>query len=135
MRIATGLQTEVIQDVLASDERVVFAYLYGSFTETEAYRDVDLAVYAAAGQDPFRLSPDLKIALHERTGIAPDVFDVRVINNLVAQGDLFALLYLQRVFEKNILLVDKDVDRRTDFLEQYSMKYRECEGLLDEVLL
>ena len=63
------------------------------------------------------------------------MFDVRVINELLEHGDLFALCYLQRVFEKNHLLVDKDVDRRTDFIEQYNLKYRECEGLLDEVLL
>ncbi|MDL1988900.1 MAG: hypothetical protein LWX08_14890 [Deltaproteobacteria bacterium] len=100
-------------------------YLYGSFTEAEEYRDLDIAVYSKAGYDALRLSTDLKIALHEHTGMSPDFFDVRVINGILDHGDLFSLLYLKHIFAKNELLLDKDLDRRTDFIEKYNMKYRD----------
>lgn len=123
-----------IRDALANDKRVVFAYLYGSFAEGKDYRDIDIAVYSKAGSDSFRLPADLKVLLHEQTGLPSDFFDIRIINELVEYGDLFSLLYLKQVFEKNELLLDKDFELRSDFIEKYSMKYRECEGLIDEVL-
>ena len=130
-----ALIIDVVKDVLAEDERVVFAHLYGSFPQGERYEDLDIAIYSLPGVEPFALSADIKVALHEKTGISPDFFDVRVINGLLDHGDLFSLLYLKRVFESDQLLVDKDFDTRTDFLQRYGIKYRECEGLIDEVLL
>ena len=129
------LNRKIIRDLLAKDERVLFVYLYGSFTEAEEYRDLDIAVYSREEYDPLRLSTDLKVALHEHTGMSPDFFDVRVINGILDHGDLFSLLYLKHIFARNELLLDKDFDRRTDFIEKYNIKYRECEGLIDEVLL
>jgi predicted nucleotidyltransferase len=129
------VKLERVRDILTQDKRVVFAYLYGSSTEHFQYRDIDIAVYATPGCNPFHFATDLKIALHEQTGIPPDVFDIRVINGLIEHGNLFALLYLHHIFERNILLVDKDRNMRTAFIEQYNLKYRECEGLLDEVLV
>lgn len=126
---------EHLREILFHDERVLFAYLYGSFTEEGPYQDIDMAVYAMPEAQSFSLPSDLKVALAEQTRISPDIFDIRAINELLTHGDLFALCYLQRVFEKKLVLVDKDVEARTDFLEQYNLKYRECKGLLDEVLL
>jgi len=42
---------------------------------------------------------------------------------------------LKRVFKEGILLVDKDSDLRTDIIENVSLKYRECTGLLAEASL
>ena len=120
--------------VLLSDDRVIFAYLYGSSIAAQEYNDIDIAVYAKPDCNPFLLSADIKIALSEVTDIAPDVFDVRIINHLLETGDIFALLYLKEVLENGNLLIDKDNDLRTDFIEAYGMKYRECEGLIAEVL-
>jgi predicted nucleotidyltransferase len=130
-----SVDIDIITDILNKDKRVVFAYLYGSYTEGDNFRDVDIAVFSTIGYDPFQLSADLKIALYESIGIYPDFFDVRVINHLIDQGDLFSLLYLKKILETNKLLVDKNFDLRTDFIENYSMKYRECAGLIDEVML
>jgi len=129
------LDIEVIKKVFQRNEQVVFVYLYGSFTEGEKYRDLDFAIYSTAECDAYRLSTDLKIALSECTGISPDFFDVRIINRLVDHGDLFSLLYLKQIFETDELLIDKNFDLRADFIEKYSMKYRECEGLINEMLL
>jgi predicted nucleotidyltransferase len=112
----------------------VFAYLHGSALKIEIFRDVDVAVYSAAGVPPFALSADLKLAFFRRTGLAPDLFDVRMLNDLPEKGDLFALVFLRNLFSNHELLIDRDPLLRADFIERYGMKYRECEGLIAEVL-
>jgi hypothetical protein len=57
-------------------------------------------VYAAPEADFHNLSADPKIALHKRIGLAPDAFDVRVLNRVEEQGDTFGLLYLKNVLTK-----------------------------------
>jgi len=126
---------DTITDILSKDERVIFVYIYGSYIEGGNFRDIDIAVYSKDGCDPSVLSVDLKIALGEHTGNSPDCFDIRVINELLDSVDIFSLIYLQRIFDKNMLLLDKDFDTRAHFIERYGMKYRACEGLIDEVLI
>jgi hypothetical protein len=109
------IDLKVVKDVLSKDARVLFSYLYGSYGSSEEYNDLDIAVYAKEGNDPFQISSDLKVSLHERTGMPPDFYDIRVINNILEKGDLFSLIYLKRVLEKNQILVDKAYDVRTDF--------------------
>jgi predicted nucleotidyltransferase len=123
-----------IRSVLAQNPSIVFAYLYGSAQESDLYNDIDIAVYSKGDRPPPGLSVDLKIALSEKTGKAPDRFDVRVINHLLQKGDLFALLYLNDVLNRGRLLIDNDFQQRSSFIEAFGMKYRECEGLIAEVL-
>lgn len=125
---------KAIQTVLTINPSVVFAYLYGSAKDAEVYHDIDIAVYTLEDTDPFGLSADIKIALSEMTGEPPDRFDVRVINHLLEKGDLFSLLYLRDVLSDGMVLTDRDFSRRTEFIEAFGMKYRECEGLIAEVL-
>ncbi len=114
-----------IKKVIEKDERIIFAYLYGSILENKTYRDIDIGIYLAEGYDFFRTSSDLQIALFHETGISPDLFDIQVINNASS------LIYLQRVLNGK-LLVDKNRDVRGDFIESFSMNYRESEGILSE---
>jgi len=123
-----------IRTVLAKDASIVFAYIYGSSKDSDVYNDIDIAVYSTDDSAPLRLSADLKIALSEKTDRAPDRYDVRVINHLLQKGDLFALLYLREVLSCGTLLTDNDFKLRSDFIEAFGMKYRECEGLIAEVL-
>lgn len=123
-----------IIDILHHNPHVVFAYLYGSAANSDTYNDIDIAVYASDYHNPFVLSSDLKYELYTHTGISADTFDIRIINEIPYNGDLFSLLYLKNVFEKGIVIVDKNPYIRADFIELYSSKYRECEGLIAEVL-
>jgi predicted nucleotidyltransferase len=34
-----------VANVLEQDQRLVFAYIYGSFSRAEAFRDIDVGVY------------------------------------------------------------------------------------------
>jgi len=123
-----------IREVLKKDKRVLFAYLYGSVLEGDECRDVDIAVFGRTDVSPHVLSADLKVALYHRTGLSPDLFDIRVINDILEKGNLFSLVFLRNVFSKNFLLVDRSRSARALFIERYGMKFRECEGLIDEVL-
>jgi uncharacterized protein len=123
-----------IRTVLVQTPSVLFAYLYGSAKDADAWNDIDIAVYARKHCNPLGLSADIKIALSEKTGEPPDRFDVRVINHLLEKGDLFSLLYLRDVLNDGIVLADNDFSERAAFIEAFGMKYRECEGLIAEVL-
>lgn len=120
--------------VLSENDRILFAYLYGSTLSGGKGNDIDIAVYTKADEDPHRLSADLKIALYKETGLAPDAFDVRILNDLTERADIFGLLYLKNVLEGGRVLVDKEPDVRLAFIERYGFRFRECEGLMQEVL-
>lgn len=125
---------DAIIEILSEDRRVLFAYLYGSFAEFKQGNDIDIAIYAQEAAEPYGLSADLKIALHKKTSLPPDTFDIRVINDLPEKGDVFGCLYLKNVLDPNRLLVDKMPPVRADFLERYGTKFRECEGFIQEVV-
>jgi len=123
-----------ITNTLAKDSRVIFAYLYGSMVAEGHGKDIDIAVYSDEQVNPHLLSADLKILLHKSTGLSPETFDIRVINDLLRDGDIFSLLYLKDVLRHNRLLFSRDSETQSNFLEQYGLKYRECEGLIQEVI-
>jgi predicted nucleotidyltransferase len=124
----------VVSEVLSEDRRVLFAYLYGSFAELQEGNDIDLAIYAVEAAEPHGLLADLKIALHKKTGLPPETFDIRIINDLAKKGDAFALLYLKNVLDANRLLFEKDSSVRGDFLERYGSRFKECEGFMQELV-
>ena len=126
--------TDSIISVLSEDDRVLFAFLYGSAAEGGEGNDIDIAVYGTGEEDFHNLSADLKVALHKRIGLPPDAFDVRVLNGLAEHGDIFGLLYLKNVLSGSQLLIDRNPDVRSDFLEHYGTRFRECEGLMQELL-
>jgi len=121
-------------EVLSEDHRVLFAYLYGSFAKLQKGDDIDIAVYALETADPYGLSADLKIALHKKSGLPPEIFDIRIVNDIAKTADVFGLLYLKNVLEANRLLLDRLPAARADFLERYGSRFRECEGFMQEVL-
>ena len=73
---------DAVVKVLSEDERVLFAYLYGSAAGSGEANDPDTAVYSAEQADRHQLSADLKIAFHKKTGLSPDTLDVRILNGL-----------------------------------------------------
>jgi predicted nucleotidyltransferase len=125
---------DLIRGVCRQDERVVFAYAYGSFTQDESFRDIDIGIYVKETEEnPFAITSDVKIALSHNTkkrglNFTADQFDVKILNEA-------PFTFLKRIFKEGILLVDRDPDLRTDLVEYVSLKYRECAGLLSEASL
>ncbi len=124
----------LLKEVLLKDERVIFAYIYGSFVKEQSFRDIDLGIYVKDSEEnPFVFSADVKTNLsrvvkRENMDFTADRFDVQIINHA-------PFTFLRRVFKEGILLVDHDPELRTDLVEYVSLKYRECAGLLAEASL
>jgi predicted nucleotidyltransferase len=128
-----NLKNEIVK-VLYENKRVVFAYLYGSFLHEDRGNDIDIGIYSQADEDPYKLSADLKIELHHRTNLIPDFFDIRVLNRFDEQCNVFDLLFLKNILQNGHLLINMDPVIHADFLERYGTRFRECEGLIQEVL-
>ena len=126
---------DAITRVLKKDDRVIFAYLYGSMVSQGEGDDYDIGIYADPDLDPKHCVVDLQIAMHRETGLPPEVFDVHMLGDVIDQGDVFGLLYLKGVVEDGKILFDKAPDARAAFLERYGRRFRECEGLIQEVLV
>jgi predicted nucleotidyltransferase len=124
----------LLKKALTQDERVVFAYAYGSFVKEQSFRDIDVGIYVKNPEEnPFVISSDLKTQLSragkkENIDLTADQFDIQIINHA-------PFTFLKRVFKEGILLVDRDPELRTDLVEYVSSKYRECAGLLAEASL
>ena len=64
-RVAETVDTQgriktAVANVLEQDQRLVFAYIYGSFARAEAFRDIDVGVYLRdPEEDPFGVSFDV----------------------------------------------------------------------------
>lgn len=39
------MNIEVFKNILKKDDRIIFAYLYGSILKEENYNDIDIAIY------------------------------------------------------------------------------------------
>ena len=122
------------QEILQFDERIIFAYAYGSFISGEPFRDIDIGVYAQSSADhPFAISSDLKTvfslcARREGFDLTADPFDVRILNDA-------PFTFWGGVFREGVPLLDRDPDLRMDLIESVSRKYRECPGILVEASL
>ncbi|MBI3754901.1 MAG: nucleotidyltransferase domain-containing protein [Deltaproteobacteria bacterium] len=123
--------TSLISNILNRDEEVVFAYLYGSFIGDGPFRDIDIFVYLRNGEDPFADAVRIKERVSDALAnagfnkFAVDDIDVRVINDSPYD---FAIDLLS----DGLLIVDKDAELRTDYIEQVSDEYRVNYFILDE---
>ncbi len=128
------LDIEKIKEVLKKDERIVFAYIFGSYAEGDKnFRDVDIGIYCKEDflEKPFEVTSDLKVALYRETSEPADLFDIVIINFLFNSEELDSLILLGEIFD-GVLLVDRDPDLRTDLIERISRMFLEAEGLMKE---
>ncbi len=74
-----GSVEETLAGMLATERGVTFAYLYGSFVESESFHDVDVGVYLADVQPDQMTAAALELGqrLSERVHLP---VDVRVLN-------------------------------------------------------
>ncbi len=121
---------QLIKKILLDEEKVIFAYIYGSFIEQDFSNDIDIAVYSEKVNSIFNFQVDMKIKISEELKkhgikISPDEIDLRIINN--ADYD-----FLIEVLDRGLLIVDNNPEIRTDFIEKVSMNYRINQIVLSE---
>lgn len=124
----------IIKEVLEAEKDVEFGYIFGSFVNEKEFNDIDIGVYIR-GKDVnvFEISFNLKEKVfkaleREKILIPADKIDISIIN-------CADLILLRNIFEKGMLIVDKNPEFRKDFIEKVSLKLRECEGLFLEYII
>lgn len=130
-RIEKDRITSLISQELDNDKRVIFAYLHGSFVYGTFFRDIDIFVYIRKDEDTFVTQSSIRDNIYEAVtdagfhNIGIDDFDVRVMND--APYD-----FVIDILDKGTLLVDKNRELRTDYIERISDQYRVNYFILDE---
>jgi hypothetical protein len=103
-RIQQGLAAE-----LASDRRVAFAYLYGSFVESEPFHDIDVGVYLENVQADRLTAAALDLA-QRLSDSARIPVDVRVLN-VAPVSFLYHVLRGQFVFCRDDAVLAEVMER------------------------
>ena len=75
--------TKKIGAVLTRFQEIEFAYLFGSFLESDAFNDVDIALYLSKDLGPYKA---LKLSLVVERVMAKEIeprceFDVKILNH------------------------------------------------------
>lgn len=117
-RTASSVERErlirAIKDRLLQEPDIVFAYLHGSFLTEESFRDIDVGILSGVAKD-LSLESDLSFELSTALGYE---IDVRVINDAPVAFQMAAL-------RNGRLLLSRNDDARTDFIENVGRRYRE----------
>ncbi len=120
-----------ISRVLEREKKVIFAYLSGSFVKEEFFEDIDIFIYGKDCDDNFNLSSAIKEKIYEEMvkekidSFSIDEIDVNIIND--APYD-----FVIDILREGLLLIDKDPELRTDYIERISDEYRTNYFILDE---
>ncbi len=103
-----SLNLKSLKQALASEESVVFAYLFGSHATGDAspLSDVDVAVY-----------PDKPLDLDERLGLIYRLIKKTRLErlDLTFLNRVHNLYLLEDILDHGIVLLDRDPDRRAMF--------------------
>lgn len=110
------IQKEITK-YLKNENRIVFAYIHGSFLE-KGFKDIDIGIYVNVD---FKKKQTINYELHleaELNRMFSYQFDVRVLNYA-------PLSFKFNVIKKSILLFSKDENKRTDFECLSMVKYHD----------
>ena len=117
-----------LREALEARAEITFAYLHGSFAERLPFRDVDVAIYLdpayAMITDIFDYEMHLSVKL---TRALRFLVDVHVLNSA-------PLGFRHSVLQGEVLLV-RDEDTLTDFIERVSLEYMDFAYLGRQYLL
>lgn len=105
-----------IKSYLSEQEKVSFAYLFGSFVTEKTFRDIDIAAYLHPKPDLIDLG-HMQSQLEELTPEIP--IDLLLLNNTETEKPYFA----HRVITKGELLLNKDQERHAWFKKKTMQIY------------
>lgn len=118
---------ERLRAAIGEDDRILFAYLHGSFAEGSAsYRDIDVALYFRDDVGPqVRLDRALELGALLSYRLGKPV-DAQVLND--------APLEFRFAVTRGIVLFSRDEEARLSFVERTWMEYWDFKPLLRESL-
>ncbi|MBU1102496.1 nucleotidyltransferase domain-containing protein [Patescibacteria group bacterium] len=108
---------EKIKGVFSERENVVFAFVFGSFLNAPAFRDIDIGVYADKIKKDEVFDYELKLSelLAGHSDLPFDVFEVKVLN--FAPNS-----FVNNVTKNGRLLFSKDESLLSDIIEKSSLE-------------
>ena len=104
---------KTIKDRLSREPDLLFAYIHGSFVTSEAFRDIDVGLYARAHKD---VSYEAALSYELSQSLGQEV-EVKVINEA-------PVAFQMAVLRDGRLLFSVDDDVRTSFIEEVGRRYR-----------
>lgn len=118
---------EQLRAAIGEDDRILFAYLHGSFAEgSDSYRDIDVALYFRDDVGPqVRLDRALELGALLSYRLGKPV-DAQVLNE--------APLEFRFAVTRGIVLFSRDEEARLSFVERTWMEYWDFKPLLRESL-
>ena len=108
---------------VAQEQAVVFAYVYGSFVDSDAFHDVDVGVYLKRDNPDKATAVALDLAQRLTARLRLPV-DVRVLNEAPVTFRFHVL--------KGTLLFQRDDDCLTEVIEDTARRYLDVTPLLQQ---
>ena len=105
-----------IKEVLYTDERIVFAYVFGSFLNSPSYKDIDAGIYLdnIARKDVFDGELEISKKISEACELPIDLIDIKILN--FAPGH-----FLNNVFKNGAVLFSKNEKLLSKIIEETSL--------------
>ena len=113
----------VIEQVLCHHDRVLQAYLFGSFLRSDTCQDIDIAILLSEPMEPYTLFKlQMQIAGEIEDLLSPQVpCDVRVLNDAPVEFQYEVIRTGSIVFSRN---EEQKIDYETGIMRQYlDLKY------------
>lgn len=117
---------KIIKKELEKYDDIVFAYIFGSFVDSDRYNDIDVAIFLKNPEKDRLMEREFELEriLEDKIHIS---FDVRIIN--------FApISFVYNVLKNKILIIDRDTSLRADFESLIFRKYFDYKHLIKEYL-
>lgn len=119
---------KILSRLLEKEDRILFAYVHGSFAEERPFQDIDVAVFVEEWQVPQERVVDFEITTSLRLEEEVKMpVDLKVLN--------YAPLGFQYYSTTGMLLMCKDDDLRVDFLAKIRSLYFDFKPSSERFLL
>jgi len=118
---------EIIKSSLLNNPDVLFAYIFGSFTSKNNFRDIDIGIFITNLDDIDILNYEFEIEKRLEDSLNIE-FDVRVINKAPSS-------FVYHILKNNILVVDRDKLLRADFENIIYKTYFDLQFFTKEYLM
>jgi len=104
-----------LHDKLISVEKIVFAYIFGSFVKSEKYNDIDIAIYLSDGEIGTLDYLNFKRELMDIVSVEVDIVILNNANPLIKQ----------QVFKHGVQIFSKDRDLESKFIVHSLFEYED----------
>jgi hypothetical protein len=118
--------TDILEKRLKKEDRILFAFIHGSFVEGRGFRDIDVAVMLIDGVPATETELELETEISRDLSL-PAPLDLRSLNRA-------PLPFMYSVLARGHLLFTRSEDALAEFRERTYRNYLDCRYLYDRYL-